>query len=341
MACSSPLKLWYDSRSRNEDNMRLRVLRVTSQDVKPEFAGDDYVKCIDIPCGQCIGCRLDYSRRWADRLMLELQLHDEKKCWFVTLTYDDDHIDDFDTCLRLSADPQTGEIGESFYRSLNVKNLQDFMKRLRYACYPDKIRFFAAGEYGETSGRPHYHLILFNCDLERFGWDQKYLSHNLCNQEYKSSLLIQEKWPFGFNVCAPVTWKDCAYVSRYILKKQKGEGAEVYKQRNIDPPFTVMSRKPGIAREYYDLHPESVCDKTFLGDMNGKVEITPPKYFREILNYQDPEEWLRLVERDIKTATNFKNSILKSTTKSKAELNEDYAKALDKYSEKHTMYRKL
>lgn len=43
-----------------------------------------------IPCGQCVGCRLDYSRRWATRLMLELECH--TSAFFLTLTYDDDHI---------------------------------------------------------------------------------------------------------------------------------------------------------------------------------------------------------------------------------------------------------
>ena len=38
-----------------------------------------------VPCGQCVGCRLERSRQWAIRCMHESQLH-EKNC-FITLTY--------------------------------------------------------------------------------------------------------------------------------------------------------------------------------------------------------------------------------------------------------------
>ena len=45
---------------------------------------------IVIPCGHCIGCRLDYSRSWADRMMLELET---AGCGiFATMTYDNEHL---------------------------------------------------------------------------------------------------------------------------------------------------------------------------------------------------------------------------------------------------------
>ena len=45
---------------------------------------------VPLPCGQCIGCRIDYSRQWANRCLLELKYHDS--AWFCTFTYDDDHV---------------------------------------------------------------------------------------------------------------------------------------------------------------------------------------------------------------------------------------------------------
>lgn len=94
---------------------------------------------VTIPCGHCIGCRIDRSRDWAIRCSHEAQLHEQSA--FITLTYDDDHLPaDF---------------------SVHVKTWQLFMYRLRDSL-PQKIRFFACGEYGDTTQRPHYHALIFN-----------------------------------------------------------------------------------------------------------------------------------------------------------------------------------
>jgi hypothetical protein len=45
---------------------------------------------LKIPCGQCIGCRLEYSRQWAMRCHHEASLHIFNS--FITLTYDPEHL---------------------------------------------------------------------------------------------------------------------------------------------------------------------------------------------------------------------------------------------------------
>ena len=111
---------------------------------------DSNSEYISIPCGKCIGCRLDYSRTWADRCMLESQYH--KNNWFLTLTYDNDHL----------PEQRPG----SPVHSLQKRDMQLFMKRLRKRFPNDKIRFFGCGEYGSKSCRPHYHLLLFGVPFE-------------------------------------------------------------------------------------------------------------------------------------------------------------------------------
>lgn len=97
----------------------------------------DYVSdFIEIPCGQCIECRLQYARDWANRCMLEAQYHDEN--WFLTLTYDDDHLPDRHELVNCD----TGEIVPSPIVSLNKDELSAFMKRLRKNT-GQKIRFLA------------------------------------------------------------------------------------------------------------------------------------------------------------------------------------------------------
>ena len=106
----------------------------------------DYSNIVKLPCGRCMGCRLERARQWAMRCVHESFLY-EKNC-FLTLTYADDHL------------PSDG--------SVNRRVLQLFLKRLRRA-YPDAvIRYFGCGEYGEELGRPHYHLCIFFFDLELF-----------------------------------------------------------------------------------------------------------------------------------------------------------------------------
>ena len=114
---------------------------------------DDIVR---IPCGQCIGCRLEYSRQWAIRCVLESKVHPVGTCWFVTLTYDDDHC----PFNSYACDVETGEVTYPV-RSLVPSDLTKFMKDLRrfysYHFKHDDIRFFASGEYGSKNGRPHFH----------------------------------------------------------------------------------------------------------------------------------------------------------------------------------------
>ena len=97
---------------------------------------------IDLPCGQCIGCRLERSRQWAMRCFHEASLHD-RNC-FITLTYNDKFL------------PKD--------RSLYYPHFQKFMKRLRKK-FGDGIKFYMCGEYGDQFGRPHFHACIFNHDF--------------------------------------------------------------------------------------------------------------------------------------------------------------------------------
>ena len=102
-----------------------------------QFTGDT-IGNIKIPCGRCVGCRLERSRQWSVRIMHESQLHAENS--FITLTYDDAHV-------------------PSDY-SLRYPDFQKFMKRLRkHTGLP--IRYYMCGEYGETFSRPHFHSCIF------------------------------------------------------------------------------------------------------------------------------------------------------------------------------------
>lgn len=145
-----------------------------------------------IPCGKCPGCKLEQSRQWAVRCLHEKRLHTES-C-FVTLTYDDAHLPPGNTLVKA--------------------DLQNFLKRLRHDTGPG-LRFFACGEYGSKTLRPHYHLLLLNSDFA----DKKLIKSGSAYNLYGSARL-SKLWPFGHHALGDVTFESAAYVARYCMKKK-------------------------------------------------------------------------------------------------------------------------
>lgn len=243
-----------------------------------------------VPCGKCINCRLAYSRRWADRLMLESLNHEQS--WFVTLTYNDFWIP-----TSYYTDESTGELLPAY--SLLKRDYQLFMKRLRRDL-DYTIRFYAAGEYGGKTFRPHYHAILFGLKLdendiynERRGKSGFSLWQSKTIEKAWSSELFGRKWPIGHVMVAPMNWQTAAYVARYVTKKLKGEFSDRYSYFNIEPPFSLMSRRPGLAKEFYEEETERVLEQRpiYIPTDNGSKRIQMPKYYDRFLELDFPEEF--------------------------------------------------
>ena len=175
MPCFHPLKC-YRSKSLTVNNKRSIVFNIKDSN------GDT----LEIPCGQCIGCRLERSRQWAVRISTEASLY-EKNC-FITLTFSPEHLEK-----------------RSNKWSLDVSDFQKFMKRLRKAVSPKKIRFFSCGEYGEKNMRPHYHACIFGYD---FPDKILYTIRDECRL-YRSPLL-EKIWNLGFATVGDVTFESAA-----------------------------------------------------------------------------------------------------------------------------------
>lgn len=238
-----------------------------------------------IPCGTCMGCRLDRSRVWADRMLLELQDNDNKAI-FVTLTYDNDHLPRCSRHIGYHRLPDAYDYDyfddddlwvldaagvPSAPATLSVRDTQLFFKRLRKA-FPDrKLRYFLAGEYGPKTNRPHYHAIIFGLTLSDFR-DCRILKFNGLGQPIYKSKTMDGIWKNGFCSLAPVNWNTCAYVSRYTMKKiYKSDDASAYSDGQT-PPFCTMSRRPGIGLAHADDLLKK-GDKAFVRDENGVHEV--------------------------------------------------------------------
>lgn len=167
------------------------------------------------PCGKCFACRSNQRRTWTHRIMLESMCHGDN-C-FITLTYDDDHLPD----------------------ELIPGDLQLFLKRLRRYYEPNRFRFFAVGEYGDRSARPHYHLALFGFPLGRKD-------------------LIDKAWQdYGFTMVGDLNFKSASYIGGYVTKKLQKKADPRLEGKK--PEFNRMSLKPGIGALAMDRLLDILC----------------------------------------------------------------------------------
>lgn len=223
-------------------------------------------KRIELPCGQCIGCRLERTRQWAVRCVHEAQLHGVNNA-FITLTYDKEHLKS---------------------PSLDYRDFQLFMKRLRKDCAVP-VRFFMCGEYGDKNRRPHFHACIF-------GWrfnDRKYWSKGLSGTINYRSAQLEKLWPFGQSLVGDVTYGSAQYIASYIVKKVNGDrAAEHYRYIDDDgvihqltPEFCHMSLKPGIGALWYQKYASQLEDFDHVV-VAGRPQ-KPPKYYDKLRRRAD------------------------------------------------------
>ena len=264
-------------------------------------------KRIFIPCGRCKYCRLDYSQAWAVRITHEDQIHIEngKRSFFLTLTYDEKHL------------PENG--------FLRYKDFQKFLKRLREREAPNRIRYVVAGEYGEKTGRPHYHAILFGMD-ELI--DAEFIGNSQKNDKpmYKSGYL-DDLWQQGFVTVQSVTPQSAGYVASYALKDTK----TAYKEReaktvrnkegdleSYPKPFLRMSLKPAIGIPFCEkYHKDGFSGDTIM--YRGKQYPVPEVYIRWLSKF-DPDEAdrLRQIKQDYMATKEARKEKTPSRLKAKA-----------------------
>lgn len=161
-------------------------------------------------CGQCLPCRINRRRLWTHRMILESATH-VGSC-FVTLTYNDSNL--------------------PFGSSVVPKDVQDWLKRLRKAIYPSKIRFFLVGEYGDNTQRPHYHAAIFGLDQLIGGG------------ENGQQGLVQKTWGKGHTYVGDLSPQSASYICGYVTKKMTKKDDPRLKGRH--PEFARMSLRPGI-----------------------------------------------------------------------------------------------
>lgn len=222
-----------------------------------------------VPCGKCIGCRMDYSRSWADRMTYHV-FGKEDVSWFITLTYSDENLGDL-----------SHNANYDIY-SLNYDHLRDFIKRVRNKFRSCDVDFFASGEYGDSSFRPHYHLILYNVPFD----DLCYWKANDTGQPIYISDTLSDLWRNrGFCTISPFSWLGAAYTASYVEKKRDGRKLCEYTALGLAPERSFCSRRPGLAHDYYFDHEEEIWQNNGLNvsrSVNGSGHLGIPRYFRKL-----------------------------------------------------------
>lgn len=272
-----------------------------------------------IPCGKCIGCRLEKSRQWANRIILEMKSYPKDTNWFLTLTYDDTKVPS-----KTVKNEKTGEVKTGL--TLNKKDLQDFMKRLRdhykHHYNHQGIRYYACGEYGETTQRPHYHICLMNTAIHT---ELKKLKNTESGDALYTNEEIQKIWGMGNIAIGELNWETAAYTARYIMKKQLGKGSEeFYKIMAKEPEFTVMSRKPGIGKAYYEANKDKIYnyDEITVPKKGGAKKIKPPKYYDKIYLNENKTKMTKIKEKRKEIQKSAERQKDMQTTQSAAERRE-------------------
>lgn len=224
--------------------------------LKPRGAGST-LKYVPIPCGQCILCRLEQTRQMAVRITHEAQRHEENS--FITLTIDDEHM------------PPLGGLN---YR----EHMTPFWKRLRKRLGKKRISFYAVGEYGEATMRPHYHACVFG---HAFYEEKRWVKRG--TMPLWRNALLEECWGMGMVSVGQLNYQTAAYTAGYVTKKLTGNDGYVHLDDEtgeitwLEQPRAHLSVRPGIGRRWIEEHGHY----TYAHDhvvIAGKKQ-KPPKYY--------------------------------------------------------------
>lgn len=197
-----------------------------------------------VSCGRCVPCIENRRAEWTFRVSQEIKK--ASSAFFITLTYDEDHLNK---------------------RSLDKRDLQLFFKKLRKR-NSNKLKYYAVGEYGSKTWRPHYHIILFNLDLD------------LVNK-------IEEIWEKGFVKFGTVTNKSIHYVTGYITNYiHKG----LYDKLKIEAPFNIMSKRLGYDYMINNYAWHKKEKRSFIISDNGMRRNLPRYYKKKIFNYKELDD---------------------------------------------------
>lgn len=258
-------------------------------------------------CGQCVPCRISRRKIWTTRQVLESYCHDEN-C-FVTLTYSE-------TAKRKDGGPCLPEDGR-----VRPDDLRNWLKRFREKLTSEHpVRFYAVGEYGDRTSRPHYHASLFGVSGRT-----DILTRSGLVKHWGCSRLVLETWGLGHVYVSEFNRLTAQYVAGHHLK------------RHSNGSFARMSLRPGIGAVAIPSIVKSLPAGASLSDgrvvrINGGKEYVGPYLSRKLLE-------ARLVSK--KEVQDFKDQKAMERSLEMLALHADYKEATFRASFQKSVFQKI
>lgn len=256
----------YYTELRHVDQCLISVLHRSNMECFAPFQKQHEItgKYYDFPCGKCPNCLKSRVSGWSFRLMKHEQAN--KSAHFITLTYDTDHV----------------PITPNGFMTLAKRDIQLFMKRLRKmspkSSVLDKISYYACGEYGGKTNRPHYHLIMYNVDV----------------------LKVEKAWNLGAIHVGDVTGASVGYTLKYMMKEGK---IPMHANDDRIKEFQLVSKGIGInylTPQMQNWHKADLENRMYVPLTDGK-KIRMPRYYKnKIYNEEERERiasHLKMVKR--------------------------------------------
>lgn len=246
MPCYSPIRLRNPALESPDDKRRSARSKKLGTRSQLEELSSGIRRFIDVPCGKCFGCMRMRCESWVFRHLLELKRC--KSAFFVTLTYDDDHV----------------PISPNGMLVFDKTHLQKYFKRLRKMLAPigENFKYHVASEYGDTFGRPHYHALIYDYPNEPLLVDK-----------------LAELWSYGSIQVGTVTEASIRYVVEYITQYYYNDD---FSEEN-SKPFALYSKTIG-ADSYKDVAEYVLNTDKKLFNIDGKFYRVPSSYMSKLVD---------------------------------------------------------
>lgn len=223
-----------------------------------------------LPCNACFGCKRTKAAQYGARSVHEMSIHDVPAC-MLTLTFEDAPF------------------------SLEHRTFQLFAKNFRYH-FKNKIRMLMCGEYGDQSGRAHFHAIVFG---EDFSGDRRLFKNTPSGKLYNSSSLSM-LWPHGWSTVNNVSLASAMYVGGYCYKKlntAQGEPDRTYYRDGRRKEYIISSHSPALGVDWIKHYADTVFDRDGFLVMKSGVKMPIPRAYKEWCRIHRPELHMRYIAR--------------------------------------------
>lgn len=234
---------------------------------------------LSIPCGKCASCLKVRSESFGIRCSCQKMWNQQQdinaSSYFVTLTFSERYL------------RQSG--------SISRRDLQLFFKRLRKRLSVD-FKYFACGEYGSSTLRPHYHIVFL-------------FEHYVALDTFKN--FLKASWKYGLiDVQDNISDKAMFYTARYCDKKLESSLTNKdYIAKGLYPPFICSSRYLGL--DYFKVNMTTILDLGYIQGPDGVRYFIPSSFIRSLSDDEreaykmfSREKMFDVLNKDVQQASN-------------------------------------